>query len=306
MSWKDNLLPASFRGVDFFVESSDYTTGRRTTQHEFPDRDDPFAEDLGKISDTFTVDGHIIGEDYFEIRNRLIEASQKEGAGELIHPYYGVKFVQCGSISFKETRTEGRIVRFSVTFKEAGENRFPKGSNDKGSQLTENIQNALAQSKDDFANKFTTDGQPGFSLDSVRDWIGNSQEAFDKSTEDVATTADGVAELAFSTRNLVAETEDLLQSPAVLADRLLGSLDLVKGAVTQAIDAFSSYKNLFGFGEDDPEEITTTPSREVLAQNKITFDEYIKTTSALLAAQEAAESEWASLNEAQQAREEIL
>lgn len=304
--WKKNLLPASFRGVSFFIASSDFVTGRRTNQHEFPDRTEPFAEDLGKISDSFSISGHIIGDDYFEIRNRLIEACQKEGPGELIHPYYGLKYVQCGSISFKEDQSEGRIVRFDATFKEAGDNRYPKGANDKGAQLAENVEAALSEAEADFANKFSVENQPGFSLDAARGWISNAQDSFNSATEDVATVADGIAELAFSTRNLVAETEDLLQSPARLANRLLNSLSLIRGAVDSALDAFSSLSNLFGFGEDDPVPISTTPTRERIAQNKIVFDNYIKLAGALRASEDAADTEWPSLDLAREARDRLL
>lgn len=306
MSWKDNLLPASFRNVPFFVESSSHTTGRRTTQHEFPDRTIPFADDLGKISDTFAITGYIIGDDYFSVRNALKEAVNKEGPGELIHPYYGVQRVQAGSINFNETREDGRIVTFSITFKEAGDDRFPKGVNDKGAQLLENTSTALAAAEADFAGKYDTDNKPGFVLDDARASIASAQEAFNSATENVATVADGIAELAFSTRNLVAETEDLLQSPAKLANRLLNSLSLIRGAVTSALDAFSSFGSLFGFGDDDEEKIETTPSRQTIKQNKLVFDNYIKLTGAIRAAEDAAVADFTSLEAAQEARESLL
>lgn len=306
MSWKNRLLPASFRGIEFFVEDSEYGTGRRTTQHEFPDRYIPFADDLGRISDSYNLEGYILGDDYFERRNQLIQAFQQEGPGEFIHPYYGLKRVQCGQVSFKESQKQGRIVIFSVTLREAGLNQFPKGANDKGAQLFESTQNALTELEEDFGVRFITEDQPGFSLDSVRGWIADAQESFDSSTEDVATVADGVAELAFSTRNLVAETEDLLQSPGVLAGRLLNSLSLIRGAVETAKESYLSYKNLFEYGAEDDELIETTPTRIRVKQNKATFDSTVRTAAAIRAAEDASTSEWQSLEEAQEARDAIL
>ncbi|HHG0355951.1 TPA: DNA circularization N-terminal domain-containing protein, partial [Escherichia coli] len=48
MTWKDRLQGASFRGVPFKVEEESAGTGRRVETHEYPNRDKPYTEDLGK------------------------------------------------------------------------------------------------------------------------------------------------------------------------------------------------------------------------------------------------------------------
>ncbi|NAH43850.1 DNA circularization protein, partial [Escherichia coli] len=50
MTWKDRLQDASFRGVPFKVEEESMGTGRRVETHEYPNRDKPYTEDLGKIT----------------------------------------------------------------------------------------------------------------------------------------------------------------------------------------------------------------------------------------------------------------
>ena len=47
-SWREDLRPASFRGVPFLVDESHVVIGRRVVLHEYPLRDKPYAEDLGK------------------------------------------------------------------------------------------------------------------------------------------------------------------------------------------------------------------------------------------------------------------
>ncbi|TNY06237.1 DNA circularization protein, partial [Escherichia coli] len=44
----DDLRPASFRGVGFFVASDQGEYGRRGPVHEYPNRDNPYFEDLGE------------------------------------------------------------------------------------------------------------------------------------------------------------------------------------------------------------------------------------------------------------------
>ncbi len=41
-TWRDSLLPASFRGVGFFISSTAVPIGRKGQLHEFPQRDEPY------------------------------------------------------------------------------------------------------------------------------------------------------------------------------------------------------------------------------------------------------------------------
>lgn len=89
MSWKDNLRPASFRGVPFQVDDDEGTFGRRVQVHEYPNRDKPYTEDLGRATRRFTINAYLVGNDFFEARDRLIVAIDTPGPGTLVHPYYG-------------------------------------------------------------------------------------------------------------------------------------------------------------------------------------------------------------------------
>ena len=118
MSWRDRLAPASFRGVPFYVESSDYTTGRRTVEHEYPFKDDaPFTEDMGRSSRSISVDGYVLGEDYFTERDALLDALETSGPGELIHPYLGTINVAVGTVRVRESSKDGGIAFFNIDFR---------------------------------------------------------------------------------------------------------------------------------------------------------------------------------------------
>jgi len=69
-TWRDSLLPASFRGVGFFIEKAVVPAGRKGQLHEFPQRDEPYFESLGKQSKVHTLTGFIVGPDCFEQRDR--------------------------------------------------------------------------------------------------------------------------------------------------------------------------------------------------------------------------------------------
>lgn len=120
-NWIKNYLQASFRDVEFFIQSHDLDIGRRQAIHEFPNVNEPYAEDLGRKARVFSLDAYIIGDNYFDHRNKLIAAIEQAGPGKLVHPYLGTfQVVVTGSV-LRESTTEGRVARFSLTFQEQKE-----------------------------------------------------------------------------------------------------------------------------------------------------------------------------------------
>ena len=90
MAWRDNLVAASFRGAGFSVNGTDAPiAGRRVAVHEYPGRDEPFVEDLGRRTKRWEIEAFVVGDDYAIARDRLIEECDMPGAGELVHPYLG-------------------------------------------------------------------------------------------------------------------------------------------------------------------------------------------------------------------------
>lgn len=135
-SWRDQLQPASFRGVPFEVESDSSPAGRKTQTHEFVQRDQPFVEDLGRKTREFKLTGFVGGADCFQKRDALLAALDKPGPGELVHPWLGKLNVTAGEgCEYSHDRSEGGLVRFSLVFVEAGEKGFPAGTPNTGRQL---------------------------------------------------------------------------------------------------------------------------------------------------------------------------
>lgn len=112
------MSTATFRGVPFIVESSEMSGGRRGVTHEYPGRDLPFREDLGRAAREFPVEGYLVGGDVQAQRERLQAAFEKEGPDELVHPYYGARRVAVTTFRFRTSSREGRFVSFSVEFVE--------------------------------------------------------------------------------------------------------------------------------------------------------------------------------------------
>lgn len=125
------LRRASFRGVPFEVTSSDFKVGRRTQTFEYPQRDTPFTEDLGRSKRTITVTAYVIGADYITRMKRLIAACEKQGAGRLIHPWLGT--MEVVAVDLTSPRFESnRLSTVTLSFVESGKLEFPNSIVDAG------------------------------------------------------------------------------------------------------------------------------------------------------------------------------
>ncbi len=128
--WRNMLeTPASFAGIVFHVEQGARSSGRRTVTHEYPKRDTPYAEDMGRHARRFSFSGYLIyrpGNPVYEYtaqRVRLYNALEKSDSDTLIHPVFcpgGIK-VQCERYTMTESKDRGGFTQFDMQFVEAGE-----------------------------------------------------------------------------------------------------------------------------------------------------------------------------------------
>src|SRR6059058_5762319 len=103
--WRLRLQPASYNGVTFHVETGMRAGGRRIALHEFPKRDTPYAEDMGRKAKRFTVSAYVIGPDFEDQRDALIAQFEREGSGRLVLPTsFDEKIVVVENYSVTENR----------------------------------------------------------------------------------------------------------------------------------------------------------------------------------------------------------
>lgn len=114
--WRDRMQGASFRGVPFLVDDDSVPVGRRTQLHEFPQRDQPFVEDLGRRTRQYKFTAFVAGDDCLSQRDKLLTALDTPGPGELVHPWFGRMTVTAGECEVSHARNELGMVRFSLEF----------------------------------------------------------------------------------------------------------------------------------------------------------------------------------------------
>ena len=300
MSWKDQLRNASFRGVEFYVDSHSKSFGRNVTIHTFPGRDTPYSEDKGRLPFGESLSCYLVGEDYIEERDALIEALNKEGPGDLIHPYFGKLFVQAGECSISESASEGGYCTISVSFSEAGEIIYPESSRDKYSILGSAASRALADSKSEFDEYYSIAGAPGAVVDAARSGVEKASEKFSDSTKFISKTADIAAELSYSVSNLKSDVDNLMQAPSKLSEKLQYSIGLVKNLNTDPETTRAALQGMTSFGE----EVVVPANTDSRAKEKNNNDQLnnliIRTSvieSAVLAASQAFDTLQESIKE---------
>lgn len=127
--WKDQLRPASFRGIPFGVLEGQLRFGRKVAVHEYPFRDAVWVEDLGRMGRRVAFVGFLVGDDCIAQRDRLIkvceEAAAVDGA-ELVHPTLGRMNVSLAdAVGCAEHWDRGRYFEIAFSFIEQGKRQFP-------------------------------------------------------------------------------------------------------------------------------------------------------------------------------------
>jgi prophage DNA circulation protein len=118
--WRKTLLPASFRGVPFFVESEDLSGGRRLALHDYAGGEVTLVEDLGKASKTHDATAYLTS-DTADIKALALQAAcDLPGPGMLVMPIDGGRLAHAQGFRRTRERDKAGFIAFDVTFIPAG------------------------------------------------------------------------------------------------------------------------------------------------------------------------------------------
>jgi prophage DNA circulation protein len=226
VSWREELdsRPASFRGVPFQVRSHDIRGGRRTRSLEFPLRDKPATEDMGRKAHRFRVEAFVLGEDYMDARNALLDALDAYGDGVLVHPYYGSRTVAVQEWHVREMTRRGGMAVVSIEFVEGGPVELPDDAEDTGWAVEKAAEELTEAATATFTETVDTSG-PERNRESLLDRIDN---ALDELSDAVNEACGPIYKLTDPLTRIIAmktKVEALLELPITLARQLSGLFD---------------------------------------------------------------------------------
>lgn len=279
MAWRDEMRPASFRGVGFFVEVADLDQDLFADEHVFPQRDDPTAavrvENLGLGPRRYQIRAFVHGADYMERRDALEEALREPGPGRLVHPWRGERTVSIiGPIKTRESRKSGGVAEITfrcVDVSEAG----LRSEADAGAIADRDLDAFLEDTAADFDaavaeasvpsayGSQVTDGWEGVTdaIEEAHRKVSNALGVVDDYTERVEAFADDLADFASAPGAAVDALLGALEAVAELPGEVFGaaaaSLDSILGAGEAVRRAFGE---LLEWGSDADPIPTITPS----------------------------------------------
>lgn len=233
---------------------------RRIEVHEFPFRDQPFAEDFGQQTRSFAFECFVPWQRPANAekggRDDLQKACAEPGSGRLVHPFWGERDVVCTSARARESNAHIGLTIFSLEFTDAGSNAFPDA-----------VPNTEAQVAD-AASAARTDVQESF----VSHWSGLApQWVTDASiarVQDLATALEVARALVPGGVNLasfnevlreLADPATLVSDPPLLASKIS---DAVRGLAGLSTDPLSTIRMLASFVADFGATFATIDANE--------------------------------------------
>lgn len=303
MSWRDRLRKASFRGATFHVQSHELTEGRRGQTHEYPQRDEPYAEDAGGSAKKFSFDGYVVDANYDRLRDDLLEALRKRGPGTLVHPYLGTHQVQARAWTLRESASEGRVAHFALHFDEAGRNRFPDVSIDTGQVLRDAGDVALEVLKDAFEAVFDA-AAPDFLADAAAGTVELAADALDLRASNLKGAQSTLGSFRRAVSNLRLNARNLVGSPPDLAGDMTALVRSLALLPSDARTGFDAVLGLGGFSSGlSHSNLTATQVRN--ARNDAVLSGLVRRAAAIEAARLLPSVSFTSRDDAVAVREQL-
>lgn len=317
MTWRETLAktPGSFRGAAFLCDAHDHEGGRRLARHEYPGRDAPYTEDLGRRGRTWSLELYVLGVNYMHKRDLLLAALEAEGAGELIHPYRGRLTVRVDSYRLRESADEGGLARFSVVFFDddgAPLTLYPAVDADTSAAVGAAADAAVARAQVDFAGAFGVTSRPSYVAEAAEALVGPASALAAPSggsVESFAGTLQGWQARVFKApgqaytavgqiRAMATAAASLVRAPVNLATEVCGLLTDARDWVEQPPEAAGLYRDLSVFGTTLAEVLGTTPGRGRQRQNQAAFVKLVRDAAVIEGVRQTSLTAYATSTEA--------
>ncbi len=225
---------SSFRGVPFFVEDENKSLGRQTVVHEFVAAKDVFAEDTGPLPNRFSIEAHVIGPNFIQLRDDLEAALEEEEPGELIIPNRApITVAVDGEVRVSTSTREGGMARFSISFVRAGEPKFPSLDLDFGFELEAKIDFTISQLEAEDLNVSGLDFIAAAAI-AVLNAPGRFTDKLRRLNARISSALNVVTDLAQEIDDFSAELNTLIRTPFTLAIAMKQLMNSLMNAIVSA------------------------------------------------------------------------
>jgi len=235
--------PAMIGNVSVFVDESSMSFGRRVDSQEYPYRDTPWTDDLGRKQRVYTLNAFILGDDIEQQREALIAELEQRGTKIIVHPRFGSVSVQIGSVTW---RASSRTTRedFSIECVEPNEQSQTQTTTNTLATVSQTVDDNLASHSQHFSERFSIANAPQFVSDDAKAFINNGLDSLRNINGTLQGVIAPVSDIAFAIDEIASELDQIIKAPQSLAAALV-SVVLETFSLFDTVDsAISSYENL--------------------------------------------------------------
>ncbi len=218
IDWRARLKPgSSFRGVAFLIESAELTGGQRAPRHVYPGKRKTWSEPLGLEGHGLALEAILIGDDYLDQVEALVEALEAEGPGELLHPYFGTRTVIATSFTVRVRKEDGGLATIAISFEETDdEPTAPTAKVDTVAAMEATASAAVAAVGADLEELHNLEGIALGGVDRMADTLRDASKELKKFLRPLADGAQALAALEVKLEQLQQQAIELTREPAEL------------------------------------------------------------------------------------------
>jgi prophage DNA circulation protein len=284
----DNLQQGSYRGVPFLIGDVTTDEGRKTVTHEYPNTDRREVEDLGLLQGIFSITGLVKTQEDFKLRDRLREALNAPGSGELVHPFFGTVTVTAKPFSLTENTRELGIARFTMTFEVSQDPIFPAQTSVKTSLIKSLSDILLGSINSDIVDTFNVARASVTNYKAALVKLQSIGDKFSSIGRSVSAVTGNISSFSATVTSFTSGITSNIFSPSALADSISDTFLQFDTLGADVKSQFNLAKQLFGFGDDDPIIETTTVARQEKADNQLILNSAMRASAIALAYNNAA------------------
>lgn len=320
--WLKTLQRAYYGDAPFWVESDTIAGGRRLVVHEFPHRDDPYVEDMGRATVKISVTAYVAGDAADSEAARLRRACERGGAQRLQLPLETLT-AHCESVSRDHNKDRLGYIAFSLSLVREGAGAAPYPAAYLARLVTVGVSGLAAPLAGLLARRFRGRGVAGYVREAAAAEIRNAAAALDAVRAAIEIDAEAGPEIARRIGDLYADAEqyaavgdiaDRWDDTAFAARQSAGTdLDLAAEivAIADAIRESGSapaaaLAGLADYGPLDPGRAHRTPSRRQEAENAAALAQTVRVAAIAAAAAAIVDSDIADRRAAIAARARIV
>lgn len=286
IEFRDTYKEANVNGVDFIATDLSDQFGRRGPVHEYPDRDTPAAEDLGRSARRYSVSGYINGPDHVAQAERLRRAVERVSPARLTHPIWGRLTVKIDSCTISHNvENAQRESKIQITAVEFGGLSFPSSIFGIGSLVQTAIDAFFGVSASAFGDIFSLSGlTTGGSSQSLAAVSDVAQTLIDEYTATITDWDDETTQILANLQSMQSYPQgSVVNINQIIAETMESIAD---SSSTDA--ALASFENLMSYGAGSYS--TTGPNAQQVSNNISALISVVRTNAAAYATVAALDS----------------